>query len=202
MIRTKFSEDDCIDYMKKKYGSDFVCAGPVDDFQPNAYSLNIYVTTPELPGRNIFVVEEDTGESLRFRDNYPAVRYEDEVRSLVTELSQKVYGRCKVFYNRLLRRVIADEPKSFGEYISLEKSLIHFSVLLPSEAAGNDKEAKAKELAAELCRKGMVCSFSVYYSELYEKLSSSGEFPNTQDWYSACGNISTDGSSIKSAEWR
>ncbi|MBR4626795.1 MAG: hypothetical protein IKO47_03720 [Ruminococcus sp.] len=204
-MNRKFSADDCVEYMKKKYGREFTFTSPFDKFQPTTYSCEVLVASPDYPGENIYVVEEFTGESIRFRDNFPAVIYEKDVCRLVTELSGEVYGECRVLYSRTPRRTISGEPKTFGEYISLENSLIHFFVILPPGAPVNEKEEKARSLAAALCGKGTVCSFTVYYtpdSGVYDSITTQGNIPKTLHWYRSCGFISTDGSGISSESWR
>jgi len=205
MMTRKFSADECVKYMKNKYGKDFSFIRTVDKFQPTVRSLEIFVSCPELSGRDIYVVEEDTGGDLRFSDNFPAVMYEDEVRSLLTGLAEKVYGSCKVLYTLPFKRIIPGSPSSLEEYISDSLSCISFTLILPPDADTARKDELAQSLAAALCEKKAVCSFRIFYTAdaaVYKGIASFCDIPHDLSWYTAFGSLSTDGEVLTSESWR
>lgn len=205
MMNRRFSADDCVEYMKKKYGRDFSFVRDADKFQPTANSLEVFVSCPDFPGEDIYVVEEDTGESLRFSDDFPSVVYSGEVSGLLTELAGNVYGECKLLYSRLRNRIVPGSPTSLGEYISDPLSCVCFTVILPPEADPVRREELAKSLADLLCSRKAVCSFKVCYTAdraVYERITSLRDIPGTLGWYTACGHFSTNGSVLTSEAWR
>ena len=101
---------EALTYMEKKYGEKFSYIGPHGSTNGSKTS-SILVSCESLPGKEILVTYTRLdGGGFEFHDNYMAYYFEDDVRDLLEETAEKIYGECKAFYS-VIYSVVPDSIK-------------------------------------------------------------------------------------------
>ena len=199
-----FSVDACVTYMQEKYGMDFVYTEPIDDFQPTASSLRIYVSAADAPDSRILVsaLRNEDG-SIRYLDNYVAVKYAPQTARVLTESAQAVYGTCRVIYSVNERTALADifdAQMSFEEYAGQKRADINALLLLPPSHGTEQKDAEMDALAEQLKAHRIAARFAVCYvsdQQAYDSIQTSSdryEWNRRGKWCETSGTLSVDGS--------
>ena len=211
MQQQKLSIDDCLKYMKTKYGEDFTYLEPYDDFQPTARTLKIYVQSERYPDSKIMVIEEKDKDGNRlFHDNFVAIKYEQDTRELLTDVAVQVYGECRVIYSAYgydgYLPDSFDNATTFADYIAARKSNICVTILLPPEHGTLDKEREINEIYEKCCENKIICAVEVYYtndSEVYQSISTTAEMMLLEGWFDADGVLVMDAEfGVQSLGWR
>ena len=211
MRKNKLSVDDCLSYMKGKYGCEFTL---LDDdkeskVQLTAQYLEIFVESPEQQGEKILVVEELKDGSVLYHDNYVAIKYRQETKKLAEKLANEIFDECRVLYEPDNTRYQPDEfndTTTFEEFISKKQSKIYISVLLPPEHSDENKEQELKEMEQKCIEHKLVCICDIYYAsdeEAYQSVNSDADVMNAGHWYKADGQFVIDDElSVSSEMWR
>lgn len=206
----KFTVDEILQYMNEKYGEEFTYIEPVDVNQPTASSFSIFVENESYPDKKIYakcLFNTDTGEK-QFCDNYVSFMYEDDVRTVLTELSQEVYGDAKVRYALNDTAASSDSTEdipSLEQYLSRTSSAISYMILLPDE---HDEALYKEELEAlrdALKKKKVVCSITIAYSKDRAQYDSfvTDKWTNEHVVYKLRGDVRIgEDFEIKFEEWR
>ena len=131
------SVNDCLSYMKDKYGIEFTLLDDNGINEVTSSVLEIYVQCSEYPGKRILVMEErlNNGESVVFHDNFLFVKYNEQTKATAEQFASEVYGECKVVCEISASGVQPDEFDStttFEEFCAVRASDIWFEVLLPT----------------------------------------------------------------------
>ena len=164
----KFTVDEILEYMNEKYGEEFTYIRPKDVYQPGVDSFEIFVASDKYPDEEIFakcLFNTETGDK-RFCDNYVSYIYEDEVRDLLTELTQEVYPDAKVRYVPIYK-ASTDNGKdipSLEQYLSRSSSSIDYMILLSDEHDETLYKEELNTLIDKLEEKKVVCSITIAYS--------------------------------------
>lgn len=85
-----------LDYMKNKYGEDFVDGEACSGQFGKAYSMR-KVYSASHPEEGILVRAMGEEEKV-FQDNYLAYLLRDEIEECVKRIAEETFGECKVFY--------------------------------------------------------------------------------------------------------
>lgn len=188
-----FSVEDCTNYMEKKYGGKFELSRPYTPDQPGKGSLKIYVKTDKYPDKEIFVIQEDIGDSLAIHDNLADIMFEDETRSFLTRTAESVLGSCRLIYEVNKKFYLPDdfnEGTSFEEYIATGRYHIRASIVLPPDHGISQKEEDVKKLIEAFGIKKASAVFDVYYTkdnEIYQSVNSYAELENNRANFAALG---------------
>ena len=149
MQKNRLSVNDCLSYMKDKYGIDFTLLDDNGINEVTSSVLEIYVVCPEYPEQKILVMEErlNGGESLVFHDNFLCVKYHEQTKAMAEQMAAEVYGDCRVICEVDASDVHPDEFDStttFEEFRAIRASNIWFEILLPADHSDSDKENQLK----------------------------------------------------------
>ena len=172
----KFTVDEILEYMNEKYSEEFTYIRPADVYQPGEYSFEIFVASDKYPDEEIFakcIYNSETGEK-RFCDNYVSYIYEDEVRDLLTELTQEVYADAKVRYAALYGTSSdsGQDVPSLEQYLSKSSSSIEYIILLPDEHDTTLYKEELNALREKLEENKVVCMINILYSNDHEQYDS------------------------------
>ncbi len=124
-----------LEYLEQKYGEKFEYAAPAGASYTGARS---FLATCESFGERKVLVQVDNykDENNRvIRDNYMAIKYEQEVKDEFTQIANEEFGDSKVFY-AASGRVLAAELSSnmsFEDYLKCSDGLISAIVSLPEK---------------------------------------------------------------------
>ena len=90
--------DVALTYMEQKYGEKFEYAAPQSDVLAGTHEF--WATCDSLPGRKVIVQIENYRSDTNkiFRDNYIAIKYEDESAEFFRNCATNVFGEAEVFY--------------------------------------------------------------------------------------------------------
>lgn len=208
MSGNELSVDDCLSYLENKYSSEFTYVQN-DRTEITASYLKIFVQNAAYPDGNIFVEEELTGDGVKFHDNYVAVKYQQETKALLEEISTGLFGECRVIYTANTSLFQPDEyndSTAFEEFISQKASKIYASVLLPPEHSDENKEQELKQLAQQCIERNLCCTCDLYYvedAEAYRNINSNADAMNNMQWHRANGQFTIDNDLTVSSElWR
>ena len=166
--KNKLSVNDCLSYMKDKYGIEFTLLDDNGINEVTSSVLEIYVQCSEYPGKRILVMEErlNNGESVVFHDNFLFVKYNEQTKATAEQFASEVYGECKVVCEISASGVQPDEFDStttFEEFCAVRASDIWFEVLLPTNHSDSDKENELKKLEQKCIDNRFACICDVYY---------------------------------------
>ena len=166
--KNKLSVNDCLSYMKDKYGIEFTLLDDNGINELTSSVLEIYVQCSEFPGKRILVMEErlNNGESVVFHDNFLSVKYNEQTKATAKQFASEVYGECKVVCEISASSVQPDEFDStttFEEFCAVRGSDIWFEVLLPTDHSDSDKENELKKLEQKCIDNHFACICDVYY---------------------------------------
>lgn len=166
--KNKLSVNDCLSYMKDKYGIEFTLLDDNGINEVTSSVLEIYVQCSEYPGKRILVMEErlNNGESAVFHDNFLFVKYNEQTKATAEQFASEVYGECKVVCEISAYGVQPDEFDStttFEEFCAVRASDIWFEVLLPTNHSDSDKENELKKLEQKCIDNRFACICDVYY---------------------------------------
>ena len=205
--RQKFSIDECLEYMNKKYGEEFTFEELYDDEQPTSRMLKIYVRS-EKYDEKILVVQEESGGVISFHDNYVAAKYHDELNSVYERVFCDIYGECRfISYSKFgLLPDSFDGTTSFEEYTSEYCNDIGAEILLPPDADREGKEDKLTKLYEELRSEKILGTYTVTYTtdaEKYAGISTTLEAHQGEGWYDCFGSFSMNSDfELKFMYWR
>jgi hypothetical protein len=86
--------EEILAHLQEKYGEEFIYVGPWGTtFSPGKQMI---VATADKPERHIIVDAADDGSIVR--DNYLAMKFENETRAVFTEIAARVFGEVRLFY--------------------------------------------------------------------------------------------------------
>jgi len=165
----KFTVDEILEYMNEKYDEEFIYIDDVDGNQPNKYSYSIYVKTELYPEKKILAEcrVSDIKNEKTFSDNFDAIIYEDDVRSILTNITNKVYPNAKVRYivePLISSSYVKDATQSVEEFL-VRNPIVSFTVLMEPEHDIEEKEEEIQKLCDYLIEAKIPCSFTVRYSD-------------------------------------
>ena len=172
-----FTVDEILEYMNEKYDEEFTYIRPADVYQPREYSFEIFVASDKYPDEEIFakcIYNSETGEK-RFCDNYVSYIYEDEVRDLLTKLTQEVYPDAKVKYTPLTKTASSnsnEEIPTLEQYLSKSSSSIEYIILLPDEHDATLYKDELNALREKLEKKKVACMINIFYSNDHNQYDS------------------------------
>lgn len=164
-----FTVDEILEYMNEKYDEEFTYIRPADLYEPESDSFEIFVASDKYPDDMIYakcLLNTETGEK-RFLDNYVSYIYEDEVRDLLTELTQEVYTDAKVRYVPIYKTASTHSSEgipTLEQYLSRTYSSISYMILLPNEHDETLYKEEMNALIEKLKEKKVVCSITIAYS--------------------------------------
>ena len=206
----KFTVDEILEYMNEKYDEEFTYIRPADVYQPTSDSFEIFVASDKYPDDMIYakcLLNTETGEK-RFCDNYVSYIYEDEVRDLLTELTQEVYPDAKIRYTALYGTSSdsGQDVPSLEQYLSRTSSSIDYMIMLPDEYDETLYKEEMNALIEKLEEKKIVCGVTVVYSNDRTQYDSfvTNERPNFEHLtYKLRGHVRIgENYEIEFEEWR
>lgn len=200
--KESFSVDACIENMNQKYGTKFEYIEPIDDHQPTASSLKIYVSHVDYPGSRILVTAMRKDEGIGYLDNFLVIKYAEETRKTLQEAADAVYGDCRVAYDTQNHRVLSDAfdaSISFADYAKRADADISAKLLISPSHSTDQKDQELDALAEQLKSKQIVARLQVYYvsdPEAYASVQNSSDV-DTWDrkpdkWYQVRGLLALD----------
>lgn len=204
-----FTVDEILEYMNEKYDEEFTYIRPADIYQPTSDSFEIFVASDKYPDDMIYakcLLNTETGEK-RFCDNYVLYIYEDEVRDLLTELTQEVYADAKVRYAPIYAAATDSSKRipSLEQYLSRSSSSIDYMILLPDEHDETLYKEELNALCMALKEKKVVCDITIAYSNDRAHYDSfvTDKWPNEHVIYKLRGDIGIgEDFEIELEEWR
>jgi len=206
-----FTVDEILEYMNEKYDEEFTYIRPADLYEPESDSFEIFVASDKYPDDMIYakcLLNTETGEKW-FCDNYVSYIYEDEVRTLVTELTHEVYADAKVRYVPLYGAASSDsneEIPTLEQYLSRTSSSIDYMIMLPDEYDETLYKEEMNALIEKLEEKKIVCGVTVVYSNDRTQYDSfvTNERPNFEHLtYKLRGHVRIgENYEIEFEEWR
>ncbi len=203
----KFSLEECEQYLNNKYDGNFTFSRAADESQPTASLMKVYYRSDKYPDSEVYVVAEKNGDTISYSDNYIAVKYEDDTRTLYTKAAEEVYGKCRVLYE-ISPAVLDDsfsDSTAVSEYTGMRMSCLNFTVFLEPGRDESDREEKLHELYTKLCDNGFVCKTDVYYTtedEAFSSYNGTDIHLNGKGWYTQHGRLwIDDGFSLSKESW-
>jgi len=128
-------------YMEEKYGEPFTYFAPWGSSYTG--TREFLATCQSLPGHTILVqVKDFQGENPVYRDNYLAVKYQEDTAAFFRTEAEKVLGQVNVFYEASkfsLTGALPEEP-SFDAFYADKGTVI--DVLLELEAAPSREQVE------------------------------------------------------------
>ena len=180
-------------YMEEKYGETFTYLAPWGNSMSG--TREILVTCDSLPGQQILVqVENFKTEQKIYRDNYHAVKYQDEVIDFFKTTAADTFGAVNVFYTPSKIGVSTDLPAdaSFDAYYSDAATVLPVTI----EIAGSrftDSSAIENYLYSISQTQGHISiSFIVVQDDIFGTLDENGLFDlvtQKNEVYSTLGTI-------------
>lgn len=180
-------------YMEEKYGEPFTYLAPWG----NSMSGNreILVTCASLPEQQILVqVENFKSDEAIYRDNYHAVKYQEEVINFFQTTAAETFGTVNAFYVPSKQGLSADLPAdaSFENYYA-DASTVLPVMLEISNSNFTDASAIESYLNTISDVKGRISvSFVVVQDDIFGTLDHNGLHDlivKKQEVYSALGTI-------------
>lgn len=204
--REDYSIEKCIDYLNNKYNEEFYYLRPYDDFQPTESTMKLFFGNPKYPDAEILVLASRTN-SIKYSDNYLSFVYENRVRDLLKEISEEVYGECKLIYEVNKAVALPDnfgKETTFEEFVSSTRSVISVKLFLKPGYVMTDKKEKLDKVYQLLCNKKVICIYKVYYTaseEQYNSINSSIDITRNKDFLSTGDFFMDDDYSIYIHSW-
>ena len=200
--KESFSVDACIEYMNQKYGTKFEYIEPIDNHQPTASSMKIYVSHVDYPDSRILVTAMRKDEGFRYLDNFVAIKYAEETCRTLQEAASAVYGECRVAYDTNHLDVLTedyDASTSFADYAKRIDADINAMLLIAPSQSPDQKEEKMNALAEQLKAKQIVARLKIYYvsnQEAFESIQTETDVEQwnrkPDKWYAASGLLALD----------
>lgn len=145
------TNDLALAYMEEKYGEVFTYAAPWG----SSYSgtREFLATCESLPGKTVLVqVADFKGENPVYRDNFLAVKYQEDTAAYFLNKAEAVFGQVNVFYEASkysLTGQLAQEP-SFEAFLMDAGTVIDVLV----EVSGAVTRQEVEDLTASLGESG------------------------------------------------
>ena len=145
-----------LEYLEQKYGEKFEYSAPAG---ASYTGTRTFLATCESFGdRRVLVQIENfmDRENMVIKDDYIAMKYEDDVRELFKKMADEEFGSSKVFYSAAGRTLDPElsANASFEEYLNSKEILISAVISLPESGYKDTEQLKS------LCDK-ITSTFSV-----------------------------------------
>lgn len=161
-----------LDYMKDKYGEDFVEEEAYGGQFGKAYAMR-RVHSVSRPGESALVRVMGEEEKI-FQDNYLAYLLRDEIEERMKGLAEEVFGECKVFY-KIPELVFPSEFPADMEvdaFLRHPLSMVRIYVYVRNNLS--EEEGQTEAFLASLVREGYIVGGVVSYpagEEMYEMIT-------------------------------
>ena len=172
---SQLANEQALQYLEEKYGEKFTYAAPYRSEMSGRREF--LVTCDSLPGQQVWVYVEDYYEKDKvFRDNYLAVKYEQQTIDFLKEQVAAKYPSVNVFYEARKKgvsdRLSADT--GFSEYL-LENGveLIVMLELKASEFGSTEPMDQIVENIAQACKE-MALTVVVTEDDVYGTMDLDG----------------------------
>ena len=134
------------EYLENKYGEKFEYAAPWGDSMSN--TKEILVTCESFPGQLIIVQVEDYQKSgEQFRDNYLAVKYQQQSTDFFNECAEKVFGEANAFFTPIKDGLSPNLPAdaTFEEFLADKR--VKLVIYIEVKESTFEGESQAEELS-------------------------------------------------------
>lgn len=137
--------DLALEYLERKYGEKFEYKQPCGNSMTGTRNFIAYCGSH---GDVLVQVDnfKDT-ENRIFRDNHIAVKYEEETRNFIKEISDKEFTESKVFYNAAEKALSEDlsADATFKQFLADPES--HISVIIAVKSSNYSDNTQLKSVA-------------------------------------------------------
>ena len=147
MGESQNATEQALKYLEEKYSETFTYAAPYKNDMFG--SKEFFVTCKSLPGQRVWVqVEDPHAKNKVFRDNYLAVKYEQQTIDYVKELVTAHYPSVNIFYEANTKGLDLPVDADFSQYLREGSAkLIVMLELKESEFVGPEP---FEQIAAEI----------------------------------------------------
>ena len=164
-----------ISYMEEKYGEHFVFAASAGDSMTG--TRQFFVTGDSMPNQRIMVeIENFRTDNKVFRDNYLAVKYQDETIEFIRSIASQYYSNFNVYYkaSSVCQSVDLSADASFEEYLADGRAeLIVMMELKASEFTSRDTLQNIVDKITDSC-KNMTLTVIVVDDNIFDTLDRDG----------------------------
>ena len=136
-------------YLEEKYGEEFTYAAAYGS--STSGTREFYATCDSLPGQRVLVQVENFQEETRiFRDNYLAVKYQQQTIDYLREQVTAGYPSVNIFYEANTEGLDLPADADFAQY--LREGSAKLIVMLELKASEVTDTARMDEIAAEIAK--------------------------------------------------
>lgn len=132
--------EQALSYMENKYGETFEYAAPWGNSMSGDHSM--LVACDSFPDKCVLVgVIDYKTEDKEFRDNYIALKYEDETRRFLESNTSTIFEDYRVYYDTMRQTLSTDisADASFDEYLN-DKECRIATYIVTNKSGFNTKE--------------------------------------------------------------
>ena len=134
-------------YMEQKYGEKFEYVTPWGNSLSGTHEL--IVSCLSLPGQEIVVQVENYKKADKiFRDNYLAVKYQQQCTDFFKENAVKVFGEAEVFYTAPVDGLSTDLPVNASLKQYLADTRARLVILVEIKESNYNAESQLGEVAS------------------------------------------------------
>ena len=134
-----------LEYLEQKYGEKFEYSAPAGSSYTGTRTF--LATCESFGDRRVLVQIENfmDRENMVIKDDYIAMKYEDDVRELFKKMADEEFGSSKVFYSAAGRTLDPElsANASFEEYLSSKEGIIVCVISLPESVYENTEQLKS-----------------------------------------------------------
>ena len=159
-----------LEYLEEKYGEKFEYAAPAG----SSYTgTRTFLATCESFGdkRVLVQIENYLDEDNRIvKDDYIAMKYEDNVRELFKKTADEEFGSSKIFYNGGSTAMDLPSDASFEDYLSYKENLISAVISLPESGYENTEqlESLCEKISGKFSADELSCLIIVVDDDTYK----------------------------------
>lgn len=187
-------KEDLLNYMEKKYDEEFIYKEPSGG-QLGSDVVEVIASTKKLENIDILIRRStDDNGSYEYQDNYLAYLYQDQLQSLMDEISTEIYQDCRVF-SPVKAMVLPKEftaETTLNEYTSNVNSVITLYIFIEGSARSQTKDEDLEQLRLALYENQVVANGVVCYLS-DEAFLSEITYDNMNDYYTSKDNYTFRG---------
>ena len=183
--KEKLSYKDCLNYMDSKYGQSFSL---VNDNGVKLTSSFLEVHVQDSLNNVAMAVEELTGNSIVYHDNYIAVKFDKQLEDFIQPIANESFGKCIVLNEVDFTRYQPDDYNStttFEEFKMRSDSKIYLQVLLPPTYEEKDLNKALDTFKTSFINNSIVGTCDIYVctdDELYNTIDSTASIANNEKY--------------------
>lgn len=163
-----------VGYMNDKYSDTFTYVRTYGGHFGST-THKIMVASDQLPGKEISVILSEGGDAAVLSDNYVAVKYEEETRSLIHGILSDCFGE-KLFVgysaNNLATSSVFNDDTAFQDYIKEPSSAIYFTAIIRCPSDSARRADMVSSLEQKLVSAGLCCGGKLFFCSDFDDFDS------------------------------